>query len=705
MAPNASGITYTDSALSREVKRSLEAGLSLWVMGGTGIGKSAEVNHVIQKTYPKARTVQLPLIAECWVITAPSADGMFVENHINEELLAHHDEDGNVIPYVIIVDDALQTGDPAALDLIMQAVLNGQLQDTDLKQEGLLGFVLIDNDSAEATGKLVSDTAVLSRPVTVRCDASSTNWRWALAEQFPRLNLEPLFKWYMGQGRQLHDSMNPRVLEHILTVGEGNLPLILGVPLNESNNYRPIVDSAGQDITEEVLNRIAKECGFSNPPRNQVTYEQVLEFVYRGNHTLLAEGTRGIGKTEIAIQVRDRVVGQGQEKYYFNIPTTPLANTVVAMPSEAGIRHTMVKSLAGEDPKAMILDEVNRCSARDLPRIGELANSSSIDGQKIANRAGLVALRNPATMEGGRTHTTRFRKAQAERFVVNMLVTEDDINANEYLIRNFGQKNAERLVAQGLSLGTLTEKDAKATFEEHKSAGAWVAEQVVAWWREDLTESERAWMSPRDREKMMRWVCAGGSARDALLPLMGSLAGKSGDSNMSSSNGDHRAPVSVHALNSRLAHRPLTSFRKVVADIEQYVTEMEREKAEGFTSGPTGNIVRMSIENSEPALLEGQYETLKALHQAMSSDQRRMLVRSHVAAIWLATSTCMMLEKALQLWEDEYPDHDPERRGLAAVKLAEAKLLGIGCGEAASQAHQQFPPHVVTEVLAARKAA
>ncbi|WP_371496059.1 hypothetical protein OG871_10020 [Kitasatospora sp. NBC_00374] len=173
----------------------------------------------------------------------------------------------------------------------------------------------------------------------------------------------------------------------------------------------------------------------------------------------------------------------------------------------------------------------------------------------VRRRSGCAAcpggrrLQNPPYHLGRKLQVARNNIAQATRFTVSLRIDPADIPANEWLIARYGT----------------------------------VAETVLEWWKNDLDEDGRAWISKRTMERLIKLHGRG-------LPLeMGTVYLGDGE----------YAPVPLTAQLDRLAGRRATGLREIARELPAWEARL-RSAAEQSTEGANDtDLVHQAIANAE----------------------------------------------------------------------------------------------------------
>jgi hypothetical protein len=178
----------------------------------------------------------------------------------------------------------------------------------------------------------------------------------------------------------------------------------------------------------------------------------------------------------------------------------------------------------------------------------EITQEWSLAGQPIRGLRAQVAIQNPPYHLGRKLLVSRNNIAQATRFTVSLQVEPGDIPANEWLIAKYGS----------------------------------VAETVLEWWKHDIDDEGREWITKRTLERFVKLHRRGLPLELATIYL--------GD-------GEY-APVPLTALIDRLANRQVTGLAEIAADVRHWESRLRAESASP-EGGNGGDIVHQVLANAE----------------------------------------------------------------------------------------------------------
>ncbi len=551
------GRPATLSRLESFIDAMIDMGQTGQIFGEHGIGKTATFFTHIARAHEDTELVYVPaanLTPDDLLVNAPVRDAHTGEL-VLRQLVMSQLKPGR--PFVLLIDDSLQAGDTIQSQL-MQIACNWTLGEHDLRALGCVGVFLTDNESLAETSARRSDLALLDRMVTMRITANDTAWRRHLAAKYRPWDLRPVFSLWASLSPALRELLSPRTLDHVLANAKEGFPLRWGLPLVDGERLRltePGADGRpGQNRTAEILDRIAESLGVPNPPTVPDPVRQVVRAALRNRWTVLLQGPPGCGKTEL---VRETVrEGLGRDALYFSLPVTNVEDLCAPIPSADGtLENLLAAKFTGPEPKAIVWDEYNRPKDKAaFAKLMEITQEWSLAGRRIANLRAQIAVQNPPYHLGRKLLVARNNIAQATRFTASLEVRPEDIPANEWLLAHYGQD----------------------------------AETVLEWWKHDIDDDGRAWITKRTLERLIKLHRRGLPLEMATVYL--------GD-------GEY-APVPLTALMDRLKGRPVTGLRELARDAATWESRLRRAAETSAEGTDDTDLVHQILANAELSQLK-----------------------------------------------------------------------------------------------------
>jgi len=545
------------SRLESFIDAMIDLGQTGQIFGEHGIGKTATFFSHLGRAHPGTALVYVPaanLTPDDLLINAPVRDPHTGEL-VLRQLVMSQLKPGT--PFVLLIDDSLQAGDTIQSQL-MQIACNWTLGEHDLRALGCVGVFLTDNESLSETSARRGDLALLDRMVTMRITANDTSWRRHLAAKYRPWDLNPVFAVWASLSPALRELLSPRTLDHVLANAKEGFPLRWGLPLIDGERLRlaePGPDGKpGQNRTAEILDRLAQALGVPNPATIPDPVRQVVRAALRNRWTVLLQGPPGCGKTEL---VRETVrAGLGREPLYFSLPVTNVEDLCAPIPSPDGtLDNLLAANFTGPDPKAIVWDEYNRPKDKAaFAKLMEITQEWSLAGRRIENLRAQIAVQNPPYHLGRKLLVSRNNIAQATRFTASLTVEPDDIPANEWLLARYGAD----------------------------------AETVLEWWKHDIDDDGRAWITKRTLERLIKLHRKGLPLEMATVYL--------GD-------GEY-APVPLTALVDRFKGRPVTGLRELARDADSWEARLRRAVEHTDEGGDDSDVVHQILANAELSQLK-----------------------------------------------------------------------------------------------------
>jgi MoxR-like ATPase len=554
------------SVLERFIDAMIDLGQTGQIFGEHGIGKTATFASHIARAYEDTELVYVPaanLAPDDLLVNAPVRDPRTGEFVLRQLVMRQ------LMPgrrFVLLIDDSLQAG-PAIQSQLMQIACNWTLGEHDLRALGCVGVFLADNESLAETAARRSDFAILDRMVTIRVSANDTSWREALTARFPQFELDGVFQLWASQAPEIRQLLSPRTLEHILANAAEGFPLVWGLPLLNGARLRlvlPATDSRReQDRTTEILNAIAASIGVPNRATSPDAVRSVVRAALRNRWCVLIQGPPGCGKTEVVrALIREEL---SRDPLYFSLPVTNVEDLCAPVPSADGtLDNLLAAGFTGDAPKAVVWDEYNRPKDKAaFARLMEITQEWSVAGRRIQGLRAQIALQNPPYHVGRKLLVARNNIAQATRFTASLDISPEDIPANEWLISRYGK----------------------------------VAETVLEWWKSDIDDEGRAWITKRTLERLIRLYQKGLPLQQGLVYL--------GD-------GEY-APVPLAGLEQRLTGVPRTGLSDLASDVDAWERKLRSALASGSEGTDASDVVHQVFANAELSQLRKQLDVVVRL--------------------------------------------------------------------------------------------
>lgn len=492
--------------------------------GAHGTGKTSKIREIVEQQLG-LRLVYINLAnitPDDKLVSAPKkiGDGQYaLQQMITEDLNPGE-------PFVVYLDDARQASQKVQ-NQFMQLTCGWEMGQHTLPD--LVGVIMSDNEGATEGIRTTEDPAVADRKVTIAINANDTGWRYALAAKYKDTNLKKVFAVWDALTPELRHVLSPRCLDHVIYAALHGFPLIYGMPLMHGERVRLVTGKSGGsgtvDKTDEVLDKIAAGLGVTNPDRIPDLMNKVVRAALRDNLTVLIEGPPGCGKTELTKQlVRDA----GLRQVYYSMPFTDPESLVIPMPTSNGtLKMLVAEELVNPAPYALIFDEYNRPQSQaSFAKMMEMTQEWSIAGIPLSGCRAQIALCNPPTFMGRQMSVSKNNIAQADRFTLSVQVSPEDIPANEWLIATYGD----------------------------------VAETVLEWWKNDITDEQRSWITKRTLERFITLHQEGLPLENGKIYL---------------GEGDF-APVPLIDLEARLAKRPKARLAEMAENIDEWVERLSK---------------------------------------------------------------------------------------------------------------------------------
>lgn len=470
----------------------------------------------------------------------------------------------------IIFIDEIGRADDGLANTLMELLQEGTL--CGLPIPNLATVVAADNPQGKSYGRMAGlDFSQADRFCAVELDSTSTPWRRALADQFSSIDLTKVFSTYDTLDKDIREVLNPRVLAFLIDALLEGLPGFWALPI-VCGNRRMLVTRGGEDVTQDVLNRIAKALNTQNRESIPEPVERAIDYMLRKKQNVFFEGRPGIGKTSY---IKALLTKLGARYHYDSAAVLSPEDLNVPFPGPDGVTLDLALAAKFADPLpwVWIVDEIARGSRRTQNAIMEPIQERTVGG-KQTNIIATVALNNPRSVAGFKLDVGKNDLAQASRFALSVQIDAENIPFGPYLKDVYGED---------------------------------VATPFIEWWEDDLDDIGRVLCTPRALERMINTHEAGNELQWAL-PFVG---------------GEY-VKVPLVDLHARLEKRPLARLKAIVADVEQYEADLSLGKDEFPMEHAT---VFMAFLKADIAALEKVREVCVRLYRVLDRQHRIDLIR------------------------------------------------------------------------------
>ena len=491
-------------------------------------------------------------------------------------LIRQYVEEGNK---VLILDEPGQS-DPGFLSAVMEILSEGSIGGVPIQD--LVSIWLFDNPSNALNGDLSEfDLAQADRGGTMFVTSADTPWEYGLATQFADLNLKKVFNEYyrLPLSEQGRDILSPRVLEHIINALRMGFNGNLGRPIM-NDRYAPIPSTTGEDMGDEVVERIAKALDLPNPSMSTNDFDRAISLIPTEGIDVLAYGTQGTGKTSRA---KAQLAKTGVQVAYKSVPVISKEDINLSVVSEDGkfvdiITH---EEFMSEVPTVGIFDEITRGTRRTMNALMEIIQEHTSGGQELPNYKGTLMLTNLSKAGEEEMDVEEVSLPFATRPDLNFILGVDDLHSMEWLVETYG--------------------DEIVPFTE--------------WWRMDLDGQPeyRLWASPRFLERAFHFYQGGLDVQWALPAPHGEYV-----------------PVPLVKLHARLGGTPMVSFLNLVESTDDY--ESRLAAADEKTRSPLDMELHLGVFtallNAELPLLKGNRDVCVRMFKVLAEQWQIKLMKT-----------------------------------------------------------------------------
>jgi MoxR-like ATPase len=422
----------------------IKTGKSVILKGDPGVGKTSMLRNLYTSLGYRVWLVSAPNTStEAWAVPFPlenedgtrSLAGIFDKNLSTGEPLA-------------VILDELGKAEPGYANNLMEFLADKTWQGQPIN--GLMAIAATDNFQSNGTRRTVHmDAAQSSRFLSVNCSVSNTGWWYALAQKFPRYDLNEMIA-RMCAGEIL---ISPRVVDAMLTVAINGGPLAWGIPF-DGDNRMVIKDSNGKDITQKNIEAVARTSGVPYLTEADVADRKVdlaVKISLDTGGNLLMVGPPGIAKTSYIKDLINRhgynlesLSSNGMAPEDIFIPFPRSANK----PNEvAYIEPLLAKRFIHESPWVLHMADFSRMQRSTMNAFMSILQERYVGGIPLDNLKSVIADTNPRVpVSGERLEVIPIDPAVASRFGITINVEFTDFPIYEFLLAKYGEAIADPVI-------------------------------------------------------------------------------------------------------------------------------------------------------------------------------------------------------------------------------------------------------------------
>jgi MoxR-like ATPase len=562
------------------------------IIGDFGTGKTSEVVMAVkmqglQLLYLNASTTpveKLTIMAPKWS-SVPGEENdvrkITLEEILDDRLM---DEE----PFVLVIDEPY-LAPPATKAMLMEILQEGSINDH--KIPGLRASLAISNPPGGIYGRNSGfDIATADRFFTLDMTlpgVTSKLWKYAIAAD-TRLGINEidLTKFY-GVYERLDSSVTkllpPRLLQFVLLALLSGLPAS-GVLPRKSGAIVELVAGDGTVVTDKVLDNLATALGV---PNNKKLGDDPIRKILRQS-ILLGEnpefvGPHGIGKTAaIGKILKEEWNSLFPTKDFklikFSAPTTVPENNNIPVPIDGELHNILANRWTGDDEVVVFADEFWRASWSTMCQFMEIVQERSLGGHKLPLRC-FIAVNNPKEFASLKYDVGNPSMPMMTRFWYHYDVSLLDSGWPEHLLKTFNESESEKAIM----------------------------EQVIEWWKDDLTDADRVRMSARTNERLVELVLEG-------MPLHYAKAYVDGA----------QVPIMLHDLETRLAKQPLARLGAIAKKADYYEAAL---MAKGQDHNDDHHAVALAFQRAELSQLVEQRDLCVRLFRVLGVDHQTNMIR------------------------------------------------------------------------------
>lgn len=475
-------------------------------------------------------------------------------------------------PFVLVVDDPLMSP-PIMANQYMQLKDKWRLGGFDLRAAGCIGVVFIDNPSLAETNTVIEDLAQADRVMHMSVSDVDTaqSVKMFMANKYPDMDLNAAFAARESLPKELRYILSWRTFEQMVEIMLAGFPGHWALPyVDGSYSWLAITDSSGKtvDRTKETISKIAAALGVPYIESISNPVPKALKAATEHGWSIRIVGPHGIGKTEMTRQVIVEELGLGLVD--FSLPVTDFDTLISPVPTADGdLKMIMAERLIAPGDKVVFIDEASR--AKDLlayARGNELIHEHALGGIKIPDLKAVVAAENPPEFLGRKYDVSQGTIAHADRYEMTIVIDSSDVPFYEWLKNELPAKLA---------------KFNPTLYASRVDEIASVAETVCDWHREDLDNDGRAWISPRNLERMIV-AYLNGIPLEATKIWLGE---------------GEVAPVPLSLLEARLSGRARTGLREIASAIDVWEAKLQADSEVGDVGLESTDVVHSALSNAD----------------------------------------------------------------------------------------------------------
>jgi hypothetical protein len=569
------------------IRMAIRTGTTIRFFGSHGTGKSAIVLFYVQSiaasegygddviaVHIPAATLGMDDMIGTGVIRQP--DGSFVLNELYLEKLMPGKK------FVLVIDDSLMAPQ-AVQNQLMQLSASWKVGNLDLREQGCIGIIFLDNPSLDEANSVMDDLAQADRFITMEVNDQDTanDVMFYLAGKYPDIDLKPAFAAREALPPSLRYIVSWRTFDQMIEVMRGGFPGHMALPyMDGSYKWLTVTDSNGNtvDRTKEFVSKVAAAVGVPYTERLNDVARKAITASIENNWALRLIGPHGVGKTDLVHAICEQM---GVSVVDWDASKKDPDSASISMPTPEGIFKVILEAnLSAPGRKALFIDEASRCPDLNMKaRTNELIHEWSQAGVPVTDLCAVITAENPPEFLGRKYDVSQGTIAHADRFELTVVLTADDVPFYEWLQNELPAKLAKR---NPTYFGNKVDEVAK------------VAQIVCEWHRNDIDNDGRAWVSPRNLERIIVAYVSGVPLEDTKIWL----------------GPGERAPVPLSQLEARLAGRPMMGLREIAANIDEWETKIANSSEESSEGLAEVDVVHIAFVNADTQALWENVESV-----------------------------------------------------------------------------------------------